>query len=78
MSVVPADITISGKVFHIFTILGAKENFLKSPLVCQIIGIRTLMQILTLLQCSDMVPSTLLIRSQHVLTFLKFYDYLQK
>jgi len=28
MSVVSADITISGKLFHTFTILGAKENFL--------------------------------------------------
>jgi len=27
MSVVSADITISGKLFHIFTILGAKEFF---------------------------------------------------
>ena len=25
-----ADITISGKLFHTLTILGAKENFLKS------------------------------------------------
>jgi len=30
VSVVSADITISGKLFHTFTILGAKENFLKS------------------------------------------------
>ena len=30
MSVVAADITISGKLFHTLTILGAKENFLKS------------------------------------------------
>jgi len=30
VSVVSADITISGNLFHIFTILGAKENFLKS------------------------------------------------
>jgi len=30
VSVVSADITISGKLFHIFTILGAKKNFLKS------------------------------------------------
>ena len=29
-SVVSADVTISVPVFHIFTILGAKENFLKS------------------------------------------------
>jgi len=29
VSVVSADITISGKLFHTFTILGAKENFLK-------------------------------------------------
>ena len=29
-SVVSADITISGKLFRVFTILGAKENFLKS------------------------------------------------
>ena len=30
VSVVAADITISGKLFQTFTILGAKENFLKS------------------------------------------------
>ena len=30
MSVVSADVTISGKLFRIFTILGEKENFLKS------------------------------------------------
>ena len=30
VSVVSADITISGKLFHTFTILDAKENFLKS------------------------------------------------
>jgi len=28
VSVVAADITISGKLFHTLTILGAKENFL--------------------------------------------------
>jgi len=32
VSVVSADITISGKLFHTFTILGAKENFLKHEL----------------------------------------------
>jgi len=30
VSVVSADITISGQLFHTFTILGAKETFLKS------------------------------------------------
>jgi len=30
MSVVSADITIGGKLFQTFTILGAKDNFLKS------------------------------------------------
>ena len=30
VSVVSADITISGKLFHTFTIMRAKENFLKS------------------------------------------------
>ena len=30
MCVVSADITISDKLFHTFTILGAKQNFLKS------------------------------------------------
>jgi len=30
VSVVSADITVCGKLFQIFTILGAKENFLKS------------------------------------------------
>jgi len=30
VSVLAADITISGKLFHTLTILGAKENFLKS------------------------------------------------
>jgi len=30
VSVVAADITISGKLFQTLTILGAKENFLKS------------------------------------------------
>ena len=33
VTVVSADITISGKLFHTFTILGAKENFLKSYLL---------------------------------------------
>jgi len=32
MSVVSTDITISGKLFDIFTILGAKKNFLTSHL----------------------------------------------
>ena len=30
VTVVSADITIFGKLFHTFTILGAKENFMKS------------------------------------------------
>jgi len=30
VSVISADITISGKLFRIFTILGAEENFLTS------------------------------------------------
>jgi len=32
---VSADITTSGKLFHTFTILGAKENFVKSYYKCK-------------------------------------------